>query len=136
MIQHETQLRVRYSETDQMGVVYYGHYPAYFEVGRAEFIRHMGITYKSIEESGVLMPVASLEVKYISPARYDDLLTIKTSLPELPDRRIIFESSIFNDSGQILAKGIVTLAFIDSETRKPCRAPNILTNLFNSQQGA
>jgi acyl-CoA thioester hydrolase len=119
-----------------MGVVYYGHYPAYFEVGRAEFIRHMGITYKSIEESGVLMPVASLEVKYISPARYDDLLTIKTSLPELPDRRIIFESSIFNDSGQILAKGIVTLAFIDSETRKPCRAPNILTNLFNSQQGA
>lgn len=134
-MQHQTQVRVRYSETDQMGVVYYGHYPAYFEVGRAELIRDMDMSYKSIEESGVLMPVSSLEVKYIYPARYDDLLTIITTVPELPDRRICFHSSIFNASGQLLTKGIVELAFIDAKTRKPCRAPKYLISLFKSHPG-
>jgi acyl-CoA thioester hydrolase len=118
-----------------MGVVYYGHYPAYFEVGRAELIRDMDMSYKSIEASGVLMPVSSLEVKYIYPARYDDLLTIITNVPAIPDRRIIFHSSIFNDSGQLLAKGIVELAFIDAKTRKPCRAPEDLISLFKSHLG-
>lgn len=135
IIEHQTQVRVRYSETDQMGVVYYGHYPAYFEVGRAELIRDLDMTYKSIEESGVLMPVSSLEVKYIYPARYDDLLTIITNVPEVPDRRICFHSRILNDSGQLLAKGMVALAFIDAKTRKPCRAPEDLISLFKSHLG-
>lgn len=136
MIHQETQVRVRYSETDQMGIVYYGNYPTYFEVGRTELIRDMDMSYKSIEESGVLMPVSSLEVKYIFPARYDDLLTIVTTVPEVPDRRISFHSSIYNASGQLLAKGIVELAFIDGVTRKPCRAPEYLSKLFKSHLGA
>ncbi len=112
-----TQLRVRYAETDQMNVVYYGNYAQYFEVGRVESIRNLGITYKDMEASGVIMPVVEMHVKYLRSARYDDLLTIKTTLRELPDdHKIEFHQEVFNETGKLLTSGKVVLYFLQAAT--------------------
>lgn len=112
-----TQLRVRYAETDQMNVVYYGNYAQYFEVGRVESIRNLGITYKDMEASGVIMPVVEMHVKYLRSARYDDLLTIKTTLRELPDdHKIEFHQEVFNETGKLLTSGKVVLYFLQPAT--------------------
>src|SRR5215471_16826613 len=98
MYESSTQLRVRYAETDQMNVVYYGNYAQYFEVGRVESIRQLGYTYKDMEASGVIMPVVEMYVRYLRPATYDDLLTVKTKLRELPDgHRIEFFQDVYNE---------------------------------------
>ncbi len=123
MFSSETQLRVRYSETDQMGFVYYGNYPQYFEVGRADAMRQMGMTYKLMEEKGVVMPIASMQIKYIRPAHYDDLLTIKTMVPEMPSSRMYFDYEVYNEEGTLLCKGNTVLAFLNKETGRPCPAP-------------
>jgi acyl-CoA thioester hydrolase len=112
-----TQLRVRYAETDQMNVVYYGNYAQYFEVGRVESIRNLGLTYKDMEASGVIMPVVEMNVKYLRSAKYDDLLTIKTALRELPDdHRIEFHQEVFNEEGKLLTSGKVVLYFLQAAT--------------------
>ncbi len=122
-----TQVRVRYAETDQMNVVYYGNYAQYFEVGRVESIRQLGYTYKNMEESGVIMPVVEFTIKYLRPATYDDLLTIKTSIHELPvDHRIEFFQEVFNEGDKMLAAGKVVLYFLDSATRKRTHMPEAL----------
>jgi acyl-CoA thioester hydrolase len=126
MFCHETAIRVRYSETDQMGVVYYGNYAQYLEVGRAEAIRSLGLTYRELEETGVLMPVTRLELNYLRPARYDDLLTVKTCLRELPGNSITFYGEIFNQTGKLLTTGLVTLAFLYT-TGKTGKAPDPIT---------
>ena len=109
----ETFIRVRYAETDQMNVVYYGNYAQYFEVARAESIRNLGFTYKEIEAVGVIMPVVEMQIKYLRPAHYDDLLTIKTILRELPaDHRIIFEHEVYNAEKKLLTTGKVILYFV------------------------
>jgi acyl-CoA thioester hydrolase len=122
-----TQLRVRYAETDQMNVVYYGNYAQYFEVGRVESIRNLGITYKDIEASGVIMPVVEMHVKYLRSAKYDDLLTIKTTLRELPvDHRIEFHQEVFNETGKLLTSGKVVLYFLDAATYEKKEMPSNL----------
>ncbi len=109
----ETHIRVRYAETDQMNVVYYGNYAQYFEVARAESIRNLGFTYKEMEAAGVIMPVVEMQTKFLRPAHYDDLLTIKTILRELPvDHRIHFEHEVFNQEKKLLTMGKVTLYFV------------------------
>lgn len=118
-----TQLRVRYAETDQMGFVYYGNYPQYYEVARAEAMRHLGMTYKEMEENGVVMPIATMHIKYIRPARYDDLLTIKTIVPEMPSSRMHFDYEIYNENGDLLNKGTTVLAFLNKHSGRPCPAP-------------
>ncbi|MFW5758976.1 MAG: acyl-CoA thioesterase [Bacteroidota bacterium] len=132
----ETQIRVRYSETDKMGYVYYGNYPAYYEVGRAEAMRQLGMTYRQMEEKGVMMPIVTLNCKYIKPAFYDDLLTIKTIVKEMPVSRMHFFYEVYNQKREILNKGETVLAFIDMKKRKPCPAPSWFTqaieNLFQS----
>lgn len=127
----ETRIRVRYSETDQMGVVYYGHYAQYFEVGRTEAIRELGLTYRDMEESGILMPVTSMEVHYFKPARYDDLLILKTTIRQLPRTMITFQTDIHLENGTHLTSGSVTLAFVNKESGKPCRPPDQLLGLLN-----
>ncbi len=122
----ETQIRVRYSETDQMGYVYYGNYPAYYEVGRAEAMRQLGMTYRQMEEKGVMMPIVALTCKYIRPAFYDDLLTLKTIVKELPASRMHFFYEVYNEKKELLNKGETVLAFIDMKKRKPCPAPSWL----------
>ncbi|MGN6619132.1 MAG: acyl-CoA thioesterase [Ilyomonas sp.] len=127
MYESQTQVRVRYAETDQMNVVYYGNYAQYFEVGRVESIRQLGYTYKDMEASGVIMPVVEFSIKYLRPATYDDLLTIKTTVRELPeDHRIEFFQEVYNEDGKMLTAGKVVLYFLDSSTRKKTIMPELL----------
>ncbi len=128
MITGETQIRVRYGETDKMGYVYYGNYPVYFEIGRTELIRQFGMSYKELEDMNVMMPVAGLSIKYHRPALYDDLLTIKTSMQKMPSARITFYSEIFNQNNELLTSGEITLVFVDANSRRPSRPPEILIN--------
>lgn len=126
MFSSETQLRVRYAETDQMGYVYYGNYAAFYEVGRVESLRQIGLSYKLLEDSGIMMPVLELKCKYIQPARYDDFLTIITRIPELPKVRCRFEYEIRNQEGNLLNQGETTLVFIDMKTNRPKACPALL----------
>ncbi len=126
MFQTETQLRVRYSETDRMSYVYYGNYAQYFEVARVEALRSLGITYKKMEEDGLLLPVLEYSIKYFKPAFYDDLLTIRTVIPKLPEARIFFEYETYNETGTLLNKAATTLVFINANNGKPTAAPEYL----------
>jgi acyl-CoA thioester hydrolase len=124
MYESVTQVRVRYAETDQMNVVYYGNYAQYFEVGRVESIRQLGYTYKDMEASGIIMPVVDLHVKYLRPATYDDLLTVKTQIRELPTgHQIEFYQDVYNEQGKMLTAGKVTLYFLELTTRKKTNMP-------------
>ena len=124
MYESETQVRVRYAETDQMNVVYHGNYAQYFEVGRAEAIRSLGFTYKDLEAMGVVMPIVELSNKFLRPAHYDDLLTIKTTLKDLPtNHRIEFHQEVYNESGKLLTIGKVVLYFIDTKTKEKTVLP-------------
>jgi len=126
MKKKSTQFRVRYAETDQMKYVHHGNYPEYFEMGRIEWLRELGISYKKMEESGIMLPVINLNINYLKPAKYDDLLTITTSLKELPSARITFEYEITNEENQLLTTATTTLVFVDMETGRPIRAPKSL----------
>lgn len=123
MYQNETKVRVRYAETDQMGIVYYGVYPQYFELGRVEAMRELGMTYREMEEKGTMLPVKNLEINYHGSARYDDLLTIKTTITEMPGVRLSFNHEVLNEEGELLTTGKVVLVFVSSETRRPKKAP-------------
>lgn len=120
----ETQLRVRYAETDQMGYVYYGNYATYYEVARADAMRTLEMTYRQMEEKGVFMPIVSMQSKFIRPAHYDDLLTIRTIVKELPSTRMHFLYEVFNDKGTLLNIGETVLAFVRKDNGKPCSAPD------------
>ena len=123
----ETKIRVRYAETDKMNVVYYGNYAQYFEVGRAESIRDLGFTYKAMEALGVMMPVVEMQVKYLRPAHYDELLTVKTTLRELPtDHRIVFEHEVYNEEQKLITAGKVILYFVEVSTFKKSVMPETL----------
>lgn len=127
MYAHSTTLRIRYAETDQMDIVYYGNYAQFFEVGRAEWIRELGFTYKKMEEIGIRMPVVEMEARFLRPAHYDDLITITTILKEWPaDHRIVFHHEVYNEQKKLLTTGKVTLFFIDSHTQKRARMPQAL----------
>ncbi len=129
MYQHETQIRVRYGETDQMGYTYYGVYAQYYEVGRVEMIRSLGLTYKDMEEQyQVMMPVVSLDVRYIRPALYDNLLTVRTTLRKLPGKFITFHMEIFNESNKLVNGGTVKLCFVDINTKKTVPTPGFLVD--------
>lgn len=132
MIKVDTTLRVRYGETDKMGFVYYGNYPLYYEVGRTNLIREFGITYRNLEDSGVLMPVYDLSVRYIKSATYDELLTVRTFLKELPTVRIKFDYEIYNEKQELINTGETTLLFLDANTMRPIRAPKILMDAIES----
>jgi len=126
MYKNVCSLRVRYGETDQMGYVYYGLYAQFYEVGRVEMIRSLGLSYKSFEKGGIMMPVLELKSKYIRPARYDDLLSIHTTLIQLPSTRIFFSYEIYNEEKTLLNTGETTLVFVNMETGKPCSPPESL----------
>jgi len=124
MYTSETQIRVRYAETDQMDVVYYGNYAQYFEVGRVEAIRQLGLSYKDMEAAGVILPVVEFTAKFLRPAHYDDLLTVKSTLKELPaDHRILFYQEVFNEAGKLLTAGKVLLYFVKKGTMEKTTMP-------------
>ena len=124
MYSFETKVRVRYGETDQMGFVYYGVYAQYFEVGRVELLRSLGVGYKSLEEKGYFLPVVNFEIQYKKPALYDDELTIKTTIKEMPSAGIAFYYETFNMGNELLNTAKVVLVFIDKNTKKPCLPPD------------
>ena len=127
MYSHDFQLRVRYGETDQMGYLYYGRYAEYYEVGRVETIRSLGMSYKELEEvHGIWLPVVSLESRFVRPAHYDDLLTLHTEIRRLPDQYITFHTEIFNERRKLLNVGRVRLCFFDSAEKKVVSAPEML----------
>jgi acyl-CoA thioester hydrolase len=126
MIINQTIIRVRYGETDQMGYVYYGNYAQFFEVGRVEWLRNLGTDYKSLEESGIMLPVTQLNVNYLKPAKYDDLLTIKTILTKKPLVKIDFDFEILNEKKELLTTGFTRLVFMDMDKNKPVKAPQHL----------
>ncbi len=128
MYQSEVQIRVRYAETDQMGYVYYGNYAGYFEVARVETLRNLGFSYKAIEASGIILPVLSFSIKYIKPGFYDDLLTIKVMIKEMPMARIRFDYETYNEKDERINIADTTLVFINKSTNKPCPAPEDFMN--------
>ena len=123
-------LRTRYAETDQMGVVYYGNYPQYLELGRVEWLRAIGLTYKEMEAEGIMMPVVSLQIQYKKPALYDELITIRTKLKDLPSTKIEFDYEILNEKGELLSTANTILVFVDAKTFRPVRCPEKVLDLI------
>ncbi|ALM48491.1 thioesterase [Flavobacterium psychrophilum] len=123
---HEFKVRVRYSETDQMAVVYHGNYAQYFEMGRVEWLRNLGVSYKSMEEEGVMLPVVSLTMNYKKPARYDDLLTVRTILKKQESVKIEFDYEIKNEAGELLTTGNSILVFVNMKTGRPTSPPQYI----------
>lgn len=131
MFEHKTTVRTRYSEVDRMGYVYYGNYATYFEVGRVEAMRVLGISYAELEEEGIMMPVIRYEIDYKKPAFYDEELTIVTRVREVPRSRITFEYETWNAKGELLNSAMTQLVFVDSKTMRPLRAPQVIVDAAN-----
>jgi acyl-CoA thioester hydrolase len=123
---HQTNIKVRYAETDQMGVVYHGNYAQYLEIGRLEWLNFLGVSYKDMESNNVMLPVVELNVKYIKSAYYDDVLTVSTSLLKLPTASIEFNYEIHNSSGELLTTGHTKLVFINKKSNFPMRCPQYI----------
>jgi acyl-CoA thioester hydrolase len=127
MFETKIPIRVRYAETDQMNVVYHGNYVTYFEVARTESIRQLGFTYREMEDMGIEMPVVEINMRYLRSARYDDLITVRTQLRELPQQHVItFHQDIFNEAGKLITTGSVTLFFMNRATKRRTVMPDIL----------
>lgn len=131
MIEHQTHVRVRYSETDQMGIVYHGNYIPYFEIGRVEWLRNTGISYKMMEEDGIGLPIVSLKLDYKKSATYDDRLTIITKFKKQSSVKIEFDCEIRNDAGELLTTGWFLLVFIDIKTGKPTPPPDYIKEMLH-----
>lgn len=116
-------IRVRYADTDQMGYVYYGNYGRFYEIGRVEALRSIGFSYLGNGRSGMMMPVYENYSRYLQPARYDDELTIKVMIPDLPTARVVFRYEIRNQDNLLINTGETTLVFLNRETNRPNRAP-------------
>ena len=131
MFTTETQIRIHYALTDQMGVVYHGHYAQFYEIARTEAIRQIGYTYKDIEAMGIIMPVIDIHSRFLRPAKYDDLITVKTILKELPlHHKIVFHHEIYNETDELLNTGDVTLYFMEAKEMKRCEMPEQLRDVL------
>ena len=130
MIEHDIKLRVRYGETDRMGYVYYGNYATYFEVARVETLRKLGISYKELEDDGVMLPVLDFKIRYFKPAFYDDELVIRTIIKKMPAIRIHFSYKTFNEIGELINEAEITLVFVSTKTQKPVKLPDDLKEKF------
>lgn len=130
MITNQYTFRVRYSETDQMGVVNNAHYPTFFEMGRTELFRQIGIVYADLEREGVMLPVSELFVKYFKPSHYDDILTIETTLKEMHVVKLRFEYRLLNENAELIAEGYTILAFLNGKTRRPMRMPEAIHKIM------
>jgi acyl-CoA thioester hydrolase len=131
MNEHQEKIRVRYSETDQMGVVYHGNYIPFFEIGRVEWLRNKGIAYKSLEENGIALPIVSMTLNYKKPARYDDLITVKTKLKSYSGVKIEFECEIYNKQDELLTTALFLLVFVDLKTGRPTLPPADILEIIN-----
>jgi acyl-CoA thioester hydrolase len=136
---HSTQIRIHYALTDQMGVVYHGHYAQFFEIARTESIRKLGFSYKELEEMGIVLPVVDMHTRFLRPIKYDDLITVTVTLREMPlHHKIVFHGEIHNEEGQLCTSGTVTLYFMEMSSMKrttmPEKMQNTLTPYFESSR--
>jgi acyl-CoA thioester hydrolase len=127
---YDHKIRVRYGETDKMGVVYHGSYPLYYEEARTEMLRSAGISYVELERQGIIMPVMEMHVKYIASAYYDDLLTVRVTIKQPPGARIVFHYQILNQNDKLINEAELTLVFVNEATRRPCRIPQALAEVI------
>ena len=132
MISHSSLIRIRYAETDQMGVVYHGNYAQFFEIGRIDWLRSLNISYKNMEENNIMLPVISLECRFIKSAEFDDEITVKTTLKKIPTVKIEFNYEITNQKEELLTTGNTVLAFINMTTKKPMRCPDYILKKLNN----
>ena len=128
MFEHSTKIRVRYGETDQMGYMYYGNYAEFYEVGRVEMLRSLGLTYSGMEASGIMMPVLELNCKYLKPALYDEEITVKVTMNKMPGIRIHFKYDLYNEKNDLINTGETLLVFINMKTNRPCLPPTDFLN--------
>ena len=132
MFTSSTTIRIHYALTDQMGLVYHGHYAQFYEIGRTEALRGLGLTYKEVEAMGVIMPVTEIHSRFLRPALYDDLITVITTVKELPvHHKITFHSEIYNEKNELLNVGDVSLYFMDAKTMKRCEMPRPIKEKMN-----
>ena len=134
MKEHQIQVRVRYSETDQMSVVYHGNYVPYFEMGRVEWLRNKGISYKTMEENGIALPIVSMNVNYKKPARYDELLTVHTIFKSQSSVKIEFDCAIYNEAKELLTTAHFILVFVSLKSGKPVSPPDYILELFKAME--
>ena len=120
---YKHQFRVGYKDTDQMGIMHHSNYVVLYETARTEWLREMGLTYAEIERRGIMSPIIEVHSRYLYPAFYDEMLTIKVSMQEMPAARLIIDSEVYNEAGKLINTGSVTLGFMHASTRRPCRAP-------------
>lgn len=132
MKSHNSYVKVRYAETDQMGVVYHGNYAQYLEIARIEWLSSLGISYKTMEEEGVMLPVYDLNLRFKQSAKFDDLLRIETSLSKKPDVRIEFDYKIFNQNNLLLTEASTVLIFMDIKRKKPIKCPQYILDLLDN----
>jgi acyl-CoA thioester hydrolase len=132
MITSENKIRVRYDEVDKMGYVYHGNYAKYYHISRTELLRKVGISDKELENYNIILPVIEMTIKYLKPVFYDDVITIKTMIKELPTSRMEFFHKVFNQNREIINVANSTLVFVNSNTRIPIRVPEIILNKLKS----
>ena len=130
MFTHDVQIRVCYADTDQMGYVYYGNYGRFYEIARTEALRSLGFSYKAMEDAGTMMPVYEHKSRYLRPARYDDVLTVRVAVHQLPTTRMVFAYEVYNESGTLLNTGETTLVFVNRASGRPGPAPAALNGLL------
>jgi len=123
MFVHSTKIRVRYGETDQMGYMYYGNYAQFYEVGRMEMLRSLGLTYRAMEASGIMMPVVEMSTRYIKPVFYDEEITVKVTVNKMPGVRILFNYELYNEQDVLVNTAETLLIFVNMKTNRPCMAP-------------
>lgn len=127
-------MRVWYRDTDQMGIVHHSNYLGYYEAARSDMLRALGMSFADVEKRGIMMPVLEVRSRYLRPARYDELLTVRITLREMPAARITFDYEIFNERAELLNTGTTVLGFIRSDTRRPCRCPEWFLDLLRSER--
>ena len=130
---HETTVRVTYRDTDRMGYSYYGNYPTYFEIGRTEFLRELGLTYKQLEDDGYLLPISKMTIQYHKPALYDELLTVRTIYKKLHSVKVEFLHEIYNEKKELINTAGILLVFVSAETRRPVQAPEYYMKLLENE---
>ena len=133
MFTSETSVRVRYADTDQMGYVYHARYLEYLEVGRTDLVRQLGLPYAEVEKRGILMPVIDLSIKYKQPAYYDNVLRIRTTVPEMPKASFPFRYEVYNEQNQLILTAELRLAFIDKARQRPVRVPDFIREAIEEQ---
>jgi acyl-CoA thioester hydrolase len=130
---YDVKIRTRYGETDKMGVIYHANYINYYEIARTEMLRSTGgYSYREMEEDGIMMPVVEIQSKYILPAYYDEMLTVRVIIKEMPTAKMTFFYEVFNEKQELLNTGMSVLVFMNAKTRRPCRPPQKLTECMKN----